>query len=74
MIQLGQDNDAGPPVGSLAFGRAVIGYRLVFAAARGGNMRGVKTVFVLQDPYNEGRIIRINDTDYFVLEVGVKQP
>jgi hypothetical protein len=31
------------------------------------------TVF-LQDPYNEGRIIRINDTDYFVLEVGVKQP
>ena len=31
------------------------------------------TVF-LQDPYNEGRIIRINDTDYFVLEVGMKQP
>ena len=31
------------------------------------------TVF-LQDPYNEGRIIRINDTDYFVLEVDVKQP
>lgn len=31
------------------------------------------TVFLL-DPYNEGRLIRINDTDYFVLEVGVKQP
>ena len=31
------------------------------------------TVF-LQEPYNEGRLIRINDTDYFVLEVGVKQP
>ena len=31
------------------------------------------TVF-LQEPYNDGRLIRINDTDYFVLEVGVKQP
>jgi len=30
------------------------------------------TVF-LQDPYNEGRIVRIDDTDYFVLEVSAKQ-
>ena len=25
-----------------------------------------------QDPYNEGRIVRIDDTDYFVLEINAK--